>query len=92
VYVDEANGSPTASQSGATNTTGYNVGLSNGSLTAVESVTPVTVAAPPTVTAVAPDYGPGGGGDSVVLTGTNFTGATGVNFGSFAASTFTANS
>jgi hypothetical protein len=92
VYVDEANASPTVGQSGATNTTGYNVGLSNGSLTAVESVTPVTVAAPPTVTAVAPDYGPGRGGNSVVLTGTNFTGATGVNFGSFAASTFTVNS
>lgn len=57
VYVDEANASPTAGQSVATNTTGYNLGLSNGSLTAVESVTPVSVAAPPTVTAVARTMG-----------------------------------
>jgi large repetitive protein len=92
VYIDEANASPTAGQAGATNTAGYNVGLSNGSLTAVESVTPVTVAAPPTVTTVTPDDGPGGGGNSVVLTGTGFTGATGVSFGSFAASTFEVNS
>jgi hypothetical protein len=35
----------------------------------------------PTVTSVSPDAGPLGGNVSVTITGTNFTGATGVNFG-----------
>jgi len=92
VYVDEANAAPTDGQAGATNTTGYNVGVSNGSRAAVESVSAVTVAAPPTVTGVSPNYGAGAGGTSVVLTGTNFSGATAVNFGPYQATTFTVNS
>jgi hypothetical protein len=46
----------------------------------------------PTVTAVAPTSGPTTGGTSVVITGTNFTGATAVKFGTVAATTFTVNS
>jgi hypothetical protein len=46
----------------------------------------------PTVTAVSPSSGPTGGGTSVTLTGTNFTGATQVYFGSVAATSFTVNS
>jgi len=37
---------------------------------------------PPTVTSITPTAGPTAGGTTVILTGTNFTGATAVNFGS----------
>jgi hypothetical protein len=47
---------------------------------------------PPTVTAVSPSSGPAGGGTSVTITGANFTGATGVKFGSTAATGVTVNS
>ncbi|MFZ3005439.1 MAG: IPT/TIG domain-containing protein [Phenylobacterium sp.] len=48
--------------------------------------------AAPTVTTIAPASGPTTGGTSVVLTGTNLTGATGVSFGATSASGFTVNS
>jgi hypothetical protein len=50
-----------------------------------------TAASAPTVTSLSPSSGSTGGGTSVTLTGTNFTGATAVDFGSVAA-TFTVNS
>ena len=50
-----------------------------------------TYISPPTVTGIAPNKGPTVGGTSVVVTGTNFTGATSVNFGTRSA-TFTVNS
>ncbi|NDJ14901.1 MAG: hypothetical protein EBY17_27545 [Acidobacteriia bacterium] len=40
-----------------------------------------TYLAAPTVSAISPSTGPGAGGQSVTLTGTNFTGATGVTLG-----------
>ena len=40
-----------------------------------------TYVAPPTVTAVSPNGGPLAGGTPVTISGTNFTGATAVNFG-----------
>ena len=46
----------------------------------------------PTVTDVTPDAGPTAGGTSVVIIGTNLTGATAVSFGGTAASSFTVNS
>jgi len=46
----------------------------------------------PAVTSVSPNVGPVGGGTSVTVTGTNFTGATAVRFGATAASSFTVNS
>ncbi|MFO0112862.1 MAG: IPT/TIG domain-containing protein [Sphingomonadaceae bacterium] len=46
----------------------------------------------PTITAVAPESGTTAGGDSVVITGTDFTGATAVGFGSTAAASFTVDS
>ncbi len=46
----------------------------------------------PTVTSVNPTSGPQGGGNSVVITGTNFTGATAVSFGGTAATMFTVDS
>lgn len=55
----------------------------------------VTRSAPPgapTITSVAPARAPIVGGSTVIITGTDFTGATGVNFGSTAATSFTVNS
>ncbi|MGO9880317.1 MAG: IPT/TIG domain-containing protein [Acidimicrobiales bacterium] len=46
----------------------------------------------PTVTAVSPTSGPSTGGTSVTITGTGFTGASAVNFGTAAATSFTVNS
>ncbi|WP_406278364.1 IPT/TIG domain-containing protein [Nocardia sp. NBC_00881] len=43
----------------------------------------------PTVATIVPGSGPESGGNTVTLTGTNFTGATGVNFGSTPAASFT---
>ena len=52
----------------------------------------LTVAGATTVTSVSPASGPTAGGTGVTITGTNFTGATAVDFGSVAASTFTVGS
>jgi Cellulase (glycosyl hydrolase family 5)/IPT/TIG domain len=46
---------------------------------------------PPTVTMLAPTGGPAVGGTSVVITGTNLSGATAVKFGTAAATALTAN-
>ena len=48
-------------------------------------------APPPTVTNVSPGSGPTAGGTSVTITGTSFTGATAIKFGTTAATTFTVN-
>jgi hypothetical protein len=48
-----------------------------------------TFVAAPTVTGVSPASGPLVGGNTVTITGTGFTGATAVNFGSTPASSFT---
>jgi alpha-tubulin suppressor-like RCC1 family protein len=50
------------------------------------------IAPPPTVTSITPTLGMTAGGTSVSITGTNFTGATGVKFGSTSATSFTVNS
>jgi alpha-tubulin suppressor-like RCC1 family protein len=47
---------------------------------------------PPAVTNVNPSHGPPGGGTSVSITGTDFTGASAVKFGSTSATSFTVNS
>src|SRR5205807_1176960 len=49
------------------------------------------VTPPPAVAGVSPNSGPAGGGTSVVITGTTFTGATGVSFGGVAAAGFAVN-
>ena len=48
-----------------------------------------TVAAAPTVTGLSPTSGPAAGGTLVTITGTGFTGATAVDFGTTAATSFT---
>jgi DNA-binding beta-propeller fold protein YncE len=47
---------------------------------------------PPSVTSVSPDCGPAAGGTTVVIAGSGFTGASVVDFGSTAASSYTVNS
>ena len=48
--------------------------------------------AAPTVSSIAPSGGPTAGGTTVVITGSNFAGATAVNFGAAAAASFTIDS
>ncbi|WP_233271958.1 autotransporter domain-containing protein [Paraburkholderia acidiphila] len=48
-----------------------------------------SAAAPPSVTSINPTSGPTGGGTSVTITGTSFTGASAVYFGGTAATSFT---
>jgi len=50
---------------------------------------PLTNTPPTTVTSVSPASGPTTGGSSVTITGTNFTGASGVTFGGAPATSFT---
>ncbi len=52
----------------------------------------VTFTPLPNITSISPANGPIAGGTSVVITGTNFTNATAVKFGSTAATSFTVNS
>ena len=63
-----------------------------GGTSAISSADQFTYAAAPTVTNVNPNTGPTSGGTSVTITGTNFSGATAVRFGSNAAGSFTVNS
>ncbi len=51
-----------------------------------------SVVASPTVTGISPSQGPLAGGTPVTITGTDFTGATAVDFGTVAASSFTVDS
>ena len=64
-------------------------GLAAGALSLVPGV--ARAAAGPVVTGVSPSSGPVAGGTTVTITGTGFTGATGVDFGSAAASSVTVN-
>ena len=57
-----------------------------GGTSAITPADQFTYAAAPTVTGVSPTGGNVGGGDTVTVTGTDFTGASGVNFGTVAAS------
>jgi hypothetical protein len=63
-----------------------------GGTSATSAADQYTYRAAPTVTALSPTSGSTAGGTSVVLTGTNFAGATAVTFGATAASGFTVNS
>jgi hypothetical protein len=70
-----------------------NVTVTNASgASATSSADQFTYEAVPTVTALSPTSGPLAGGTSVAITGTNFTGATAVDFGVLAAGSYTVNS
>jgi len=56
------------------------------------SITPVATATAPVVAGLSPTSGPGAGGTPVAITGSGFTGATAVSFGSLAAESFTVSS
>ena len=70
-------------------------GVSNASASTDSTGTPevvITYAVPAAVTSVSPSAGPTSGGASVTIKGTAFSGATAVNFGSVAATSFTVDS
>jgi probable HAF family extracellular repeat protein len=55
---------------------------------AISAADRFTYVPPPTVTGLSPKTGPASGGNTVTITGTNFTGATRVDFGSTPAASF----
>jgi kumamolisin len=61
------------------------LGSPNGSALATALQAPATTSAAPAVTAISPASGSAAGGDSVTITGSGFTGATGGSFGTTAA-------
>ncbi len=63
-----------------------------GGTSATSGADQFTYVAAPTVTALNPSAGPLAGGTSVTITGTSFTGATMVSFGTLAATSFVVNS
>ena len=65
---------------------------SPGGTSATSSADQYTYVAAPTVTSINPTAGPTAGGNTVTITGTNFTGTTAVSFGQVAATSFTINS
>lgn len=74
------------------------VGVTSGPITVTTplgtatSLVPFAVIGAPDITSFVPDNGPLAGGTSVVITGTNFTGATVVDFGATPAASFTVDS
>jgi hypothetical protein len=66
--------------------------VTNGTSSATSAADQYTYLAVPTVSSISPATGPAGGGTSVVITGTNLSGASAVSFGGTAATTFTVNS
>jgi hypothetical protein len=64
-------------------------GTYHGKLDAFTTIEVGTMTRPPTVTGVNPNQGPRAGSTVVTITGTDFTGATGVRFGSNAATNVT---
>ncbi|WP_312317284.1 IPT/TIG domain-containing protein [Stenotrophomonas sp.] len=63
-----------------------------GGTSATSAADQYTYVSAPTVTSVSPTAGPGTGGTTVVITGTNLSGATAVTFGGTAATSYTVNS
>jgi hypothetical protein len=76
----------------AAGTVDIQVSTPNGISAAVTADQFTYVTAAPTVTAVAPGSGPAAGGSEVVITGTNFIGATAVTFGTTAATVYAVDS
>ena len=81
----------TAASPGGSGTVDVTV-TTTGGTSATSSADQYTYVAAPTVTGLSPTGGPTAGGTSVIITGTNFTGATAVKFGSTNATSYTVNS
>jgi YVTN family beta-propeller protein len=73
----------------ATNTVTATIPVGSGPFALAVANVPVPV---PAVTGISPTTGPLSGGTTVTITGSNFTGATGVSFGGIPAAGFTVNS
>ena len=93
ICTDSISFTPVTGQSGTvggqliTTDTDLNVPKAN-QIVSLSGATMLTL----TVTSLSPNQGPVAGGTSVVITGTDFTGATAVSFGSTPAKSFTVNS
>jgi large repetitive protein len=85
-----AGGSITATAPPGTGTVQVTVTTAAG--TAGSAISEFTYIPPPAVSELTPNTGPATGGTSVVITGTNFTGATAVKFGATPATAFNVNS
>ncbi len=89
--VNSANQITATAPAGAAGTVDIRV-ISAGGSSAIGAADQYTFVAAPVVTAVAPSAGPTSGGTTVVISGSNFSGATGVRFGTNAASSYIVNS
>ena len=69
--------------------TGFLAGIIHGQITISHAES--ALVCPPVVTAVSPNAGPTGGGNTVTISGSGFTGATGVSFGGTPATGFQVN-
>jgi hypothetical protein len=91
--VDSATQITAVSPAGSAGAVNLSVTTSGGTATSNGAFTYATPQQPaPTIMSVAPTSGTTAGGTNVVITGTNFTGATAVSFGSTAATSFTVDS
>jgi len=71
---------------------GYDGPTGNGTPNGITAFAGPAAQTAPAVTSLSPTSGPAAGGTSVTITGTGFTGASAVKFGSTAAASFTVNS
>ena len=82
----------TATAPAGTGVVDMTVTITGGATSATSSADQFTYVAVPTVTGLNPNSGPVAGGTSVIIAGTGFIGATEVQFGGTAATSFTINS
>jgi uncharacterized repeat protein (TIGR02543 family) len=92
VSYDSGTGKLTATSPAGTGTVNVRVTTGAAPQSATATANQFIYYAPPTITGLSRSTGPNGGGSSVIITGTNFTSASTVAFGSNNVSTFTINS
>lgn len=89
--VNSASSITATSPTGSAGTVDITVTTPDGSST-TSAADQFTYVVAPNITRVSPTSGPASGGTTVIITGTNFSGATAVTFGGAAATGFTVNS